>query len=220
MLKNVLIIILKKVISFDQSTIFYDNVNNALILTFPEQEQILINIYNRASTQYKGLDMRCLANYKNRLIHGDANGNILDSYGASADYDINDEESNRKIRAECIQAFLNFDTPSKKKKLRDCRVNFRAPGLADTGLRLALDYDITKSVGILSNQELTIAVLGINFTLGTSYLIEPEGLVSYQVENLNDEARSCAIHLVVEKLGYNISWISSFIRYIESEKEF
>ena len=66
------------------------------------------------------------------------------------------------------------------------------------------------------SSDLAISILGENFRLGTSQLVEPQGLTEFEVDNVQINGRALGIQAVVERRGYYVSWISWFVRYLQA----
>ena len=207
----------------DYNTIYYDNVNDFIILTFAEQEQIIINIKNRSAAEFNNLDMRCVIVFENKFLYGDNNGNVLLAYSGDADYNNDTSLADLPIRAVAITSFQTFDFISNKKKLNSVKVNFRSPQVPSMGVDSIVDYDYSKSLPVSEHREFDIDLLGGTgnnaFVLGTSYLLDPQGLSSFTKNNLYEDGYALATQLVVERFGYEVNWISSEIKYKQSIKE-
>ena len=201
------------------NSIHFDSINEFIILTFSEKDQILINIKNRSGTELKGLDMRCCIVAFGKFLYGDNNGNILQAYDGDADYNIDNEESNLPIRAEVVTGFSNFDSPNKNKICTNLLLRLRAADIPTMGVNGIIDYDFSQSLPVVRGSKFDVHILGVNFRLGTSYLVEPKGLSDFSRSGVDLKGNSLGIQMVCERFGYEVSWVSCNIRYKESEKE-
>ena len=206
-------------ISTIANTIFYDIVNEFIIIIFPNSEQIVINIKNRSSTEFKGLDMNSVINIFGKFIYGDYNGNLLEAYKSNLDFNLATYKNDKPIQAIVITGFYNFETPSREKIFKKILIRLRSPDIPSIGVSGVIDYNYTDYKPDLMQRELLVPILGVNFILGESYLVEPKGLKDFENSEVNLKGTSLGIRMICERKGFEVSWVSSVINYKESEKE-